>query len=257
MKLKISVLTVCYNSANTISDCIISVNNQNYGNVEHVFIDGMSSDDTVDMIMRLSSRQKILSSEADNGIYDALNKGMLKCSGDYAVILHSDDKFHSTQVISNVVSFIKNNDAPDIVSGSVLHVKHLDDIDNVYMYSSRRFKKRNLKFGFIPAHNGTFFKQNVYSNYLYDPNFKSAGDYEWFLRVFSNDGIVFKPAPIIISQQKIGGISTMGVESYARSTREMVRAVQMNNAGSNLLMLLLRLPIKYIKRKHKWRGQSW
>tara|TARA_B110000908_G_scaffold80909_1_gene96956 strand:- start:8805 stop:9587 length:783 start_codon:yes stop_codon:yes gene_type:complete len=254
---KISVLTVALNAADTILSCIDSVNLQDYANIEHILFDGRSDDNTLNIMQNKSTRLNTVHSCNDSGLYDALNRGISLCSGDFIVVLHADDKFHSNSVVSEAVKFIVGNNFPDVVSGSVLHVTYLNVLDNAYLYSSKYFKINKLRFGFLPAHNATFVKRHIYTKYAYNSEFISAGDYEWFLRVFNDKQIKYLAIPLIVSQQRLGGLSTMGLKSIIRTTKEMNYAIQLNSIGSNFLLLLSRLPIKYIQRKLKWRGNSW
>lgn len=245
----ISILTISYNSAGSISAAIKSVNEQTYPHIQHVFIDGASSDNTVEIIYSESTREKVVVSERDTGIYQALNKGIHFCRGEYIVVLHSDDVFHSKNVVETIIEKLRSEDLPDLMSGSVIYVDKFNQADGAVAYKSERYKRLFLGFGFIPAHNATFVKRELYEHSLYDEFFISAGDYEWFIRVLSDPKISFRTTPLIISQQLRGGTSSAGIKSYWRSTIEQKRALKLNGKYVPLFFLLCRLPIKYLSRK--------
>jgi glycosyltransferase len=127
--LLISVVTISFNSSGSISDAIKSVNEQIYPHIEHVFVDGASSDNTLEIINKECMRDKIVISEPDTGIYQALNKGIHLCRGEYIVVLHSDDAFHSKNVLKFIVEKLQSEGLPDLMSGSVIHVDKLNHID--------------------------------------------------------------------------------------------------------------------------------
>ena len=245
----ISVLTISYNSAGSISETIKSVNEQIYPHIQHVFVDGASSDNTLDIINSKSTRSNVVVSERDTGIYQALNKGIHRCKGEYIVVLHSDDAFHSKYVLESIVEKLRSHGFPDLLSGSVVHVNKFNQANGAVVYKSERYKRLFLGFGFIPAHNATFVKRDLYKYRLYDESFISAGDYEWFIRVLSDPKISFRTTPIVVSQQLRGGTSSAGIKSYWRSTIEQKRALKLNGKNVPLFLLLCRLPIKFLWRK--------
>ena len=223
---------------------------QSYQEIEHIFVDGGSCDDTVEIINSNSIIERKIISEKDYGIYDAINKGIKVSKGEYILLLHSDDKLYDNKVIENMVHEIAKNSFPDILSGSVVHVKALNNMKGKYIYRSKSLNRLRLLFGFIPAHNGSFVKRESYSTNLYNRAFKSAGDFEWFLRMYKNSAR-YKATGLIVAQQRLGGKSSSGWKSYYLSTSEQMLAFRTNKMFPCLFCLICRLPIKYLGRLYE------
>ena len=139
LKMKISIITACYNSSLTILDAIESVNKQSYADIEHIFIDGVSDDNTLEIIRLNSKRNYVLLSEEDNGLYDALNKGISKASGEIIGFLHSDDLFASSEIIEDLVTKIKTNNL-DGIYGDLQYVNKLNTNKIIRFWKSCNFK---------------------------------------------------------------------------------------------------------------------
>ena len=182
--MKVSIITVCYNSEATIRDTIESVFAQDYSDIEYITVDGGSSDGTLDIIQEYEKRIDIVISESDNGIYDAMNKGIQSATGDVIGILNSDDFFEYPSVISDVVNQFKCNPESNLVFGDVVIVDPTDTKKIVRFYRSNKFKTWKLRFGWMPPHPSSFFKRSAYvlaGNYSLD--YKIAADYELFVRM--------------------------------------------------------------------------
>ena len=183
--MKISIITVCYNSSKTILENIISVNNQTYSNVQHVFVDGKSSDNTVHIIRSNSRRQNIVVSEEDKGIYDAMNKGIKITSGDIIGILNSDDIYASDDIISSVVNKFKQTKC-DVLFGNINYMNQKGEI--VRTWNSSPYQRGSFSKGWHPPHPSLFVKKSVYDSCgLFDTDFKIAADFEFMLRVFEKN----------------------------------------------------------------------
>jgi len=184
--MKISIITVCYNSEKYIQSTIESVLNQTYENIEYIVIDGCSNDGTVTIIKEYESkfngRMKWIS-EPDKGIYDAMNKGIKMATGDVVGILNSDDFYIENTVIEQVADTFTQNKETQIVFGDVLFVKP-DNLDKtVRYYRSKNFTPKRFRFGFMPAH-PTFFtyKTNFDKIGYYKIKYTIAADFELLLR---------------------------------------------------------------------------
>ena len=189
--MKVSIITVTLNSEVFIESCIKSVAKQNYGEVEHIIIDGGSTDKTIDIINSNKNKNLIILSEADKGIYDALNKGIKIATGNIVGILHADDIFSNPSVLGEVVKVIREKEV-DIISGDVVFFDpKRKNIKNRVVVSSS-FRPWMFRFGFMPAHTATFIRQTVFEKCgLYDDTFKSAGDFEFLLRIYLNKKLKF------------------------------------------------------------------
>ena len=242
--MKISIITISFNSRSTILKTIESVNNQSYSDIEHVFIDGGSNDGTLDIINKHSKRDAILISGPDDGIYDAMNKGIKIANGDLICFLNSDDYFIDNTSVEIAINLLIKSNA-DLLISNVQHVNLFGK--NIRLYRSSGFKKWMFKFGFMPSCPGSFFSKNLISRLgNFDKTFKIAGDFEYFIRCYkliSYENII-EHDQITVCQLE-GGISTSGIKSNILITQEMKRALKKNNLFSSTLLLIIRLPIKY------------
>ena len=188
--MKISIITVCYNSAKTIEKTFQSVKTQTYTNIEYIVVDGLSSDSTLNII---ENNKEIISkyiSESDKGLYDALNKGIQFATGDLIGILNSDDIFTDDTVLENVVKFHSENN----VEASVGNITQFNEEGKtVRKYSSKNWNPEKLKIGFMPPHPSIFFKRELFKRLgLYDLTFKIGADYELIIRYFLENKITYK-----------------------------------------------------------------
>ena len=153
--MKITLITVCFNSEETISRTIQSVINQKYSQIEYIIIDGGSTDSTLSIIEKYKKFISIIKSENDDGIYDAINKGIILATGDLVGLLHSDDYYPNSQVITNVITSFKNDISLDIVLGDVAFI---DGNENVARYYSG--ENFNFNIGMMPPHPSVFLKRS-------------------------------------------------------------------------------------------------
>ena len=246
--MKVSIITVTLNSEVFIESCLTSVAQQNYNEVEHIIIDGGSTDKTIEIINSNKKKNLIFLSEADKGIYDALNKGIKIATGNIVGILHADDIFSNESVLDEVVKTIKKKKA-DIIFGNVVFFDPLKkNIKNRVVVSSF-FRPWMFRFGFMPAHTATFMRKTVFKKCgLYDDTFKSAGDFELLLRIYLSKEFKISYFNKVLVYMRTGGLSTSGFESYMRTSKEILKALKKNNIYSNYLFVLLRLPFKQIKK---------
>lgn len=242
--MKISIITVCYNSSNTIEKTILSVKNQTYKNIEYIVVDGNSKDVTVSIIEK---HQDIISkwiSEPDKGLYDAMNKGIDLATGDLIGILNSDDTFNSDTVIEEVVNFHTKNDIEASV-GDILQHKVNGKI--IRLYSSKYWNPEKLKIGFMPPHPSIFFKRELFLKFgLYDLGFKIGADYELITRFFLKNNISWKYSGITTTAMLVGGLSSSGTSSYKLITKEIQKALFMNGIIFSPIKIRIRFLWKII-----------
>lgn len=246
-ELKISVITACYNSEKYIRSTIESVQNQSYTNVEHIIVDGGSSDKTLNIIREYSHLPSIkYISEPDQGIYDALNKGIESSTGDIISILHSDDYYNSSSVLQNVIDIFISNVELEILLGGIKFVHPINESKTVRNYPSQFFKPWMLKIGIMPPHPGAFIHKNVYeSTGYYKLGYKIASDFDFFVRLFLVERRAFLATNQYFVKMRTGGVSTMDFNSNRTITKEALRSLSENNIYSNSLMMLFRFPIKF------------
>jgi glycosyltransferase involved in cell wall biosynthesis len=224
--MKVSIITVVYNNEKTILDAIQSVLSQSYENIEYIIIDGGSKDNTVKLISQYENKLGYFVSEKDNGLYDAMNKGISMSTGDIIGILNSDDTFNSNTVIEEIVNFHKKN----IIEASVGDiVQHKTNGKVVRKYSSKFWNPEKLKIGFMPPHPSIFFKRELFDKFgVYDLGFKIGADYELITRFFLKNNITWKYSGITTTAMLIGGLSSSGTTSYKMITKEIQKGLSMN-----------------------------
>lgn len=242
--MKISVITVCYNSSQTIEKTILSVKNQTYKNIEYIIVDGNSQDGTVAIIKKHSDVVSKWISESDKGLYDAMNKGIIMASGDLIGILNADDVFNNQFVIEEIASFHDKND----IDGSVGNiVQHKENGKILRHYSSNHWKPEKLRIGFMPPHPSIFLKRDLFSRFgLYNLDFKIAADYEMITRFFLKNRIKWKYSGIVTTAMLVGGLSSSGISSYRIITKEIQKALMMNNIAFSPAKIELRFFWKLI-----------
>jgi glycosyltransferase involved in cell wall biosynthesis len=244
----VSIVTVCRNNEKTIARTIQSVNAQSHKDIQHIFIDGASTDSTVTIIERDSrTSHKCLLSEPDKGIYDAMNKGIALATGDIIGILNADDHYKHNDVLSKVVSTFAQSNA-ECVFGDVefFHADRTDSI--VRRYNSGRFSRRMLAFGFMPAHPATFFRRSVYQRLgSFKTNYKISADFEFIARAFKNGDTVYVYLKEPFVRMQTGGVSTRGIKSKILLNREILRALSENGIYSSPLHLAAKFPIRLLE----------
>lgn len=219
--MKISVVTIVYNNKNSLRSCIESVRKQTYNNIEHIVIDGGSTDGTLEVIKEYQNRLDYVISERDKGLYDALNKGIHKCTGDIIGILHSDDLYYEKDTLKKVAQIFKGTDA-DLVYAKGKYVDR-EDISKVKrLYPSKEYKLQFLNYGWIPLHTTIYVKKEVFEKYgLYDLKYSIASDYDISLRWFKNDQIkkVFLDEWVV--KMRLGGKSTTASLQKKKSSEDL------------------------------------
>jgi glycosyltransferase involved in cell wall biosynthesis len=198
----------------------------------------LSSDATLDII---ENNKEIISkhiSEPDKGLYDAMNKGIQLATGELIGILNSDDIFTDNNVLENVVKFHSENNVEASV-GNIIQFN--EEGKTVRKYSAKNWNPEKLKIGFMPPHPSIFFKRELFKRLgLYDLTFKSGADYELIIRYFLENKITYKYSDITTTSMAMGGISSSGMESYKMITKEICKALKMNNISFSPLKVKLR-----------------
>ena len=246
--MKISVVTVCFNSDTTIEATIQSVIGQKYSNIEHIIIDGGSSDNTHSILNRHKCNFSHLIIERDDGIYDAMNKGIQLSSGDVICLLNSDDVFASDDVLSRVALEFTQHPRAEALLSNITHVD-TDDLwgEPLRIGSTKYFAPWHLRFGLNPPHPGLFLRSEVYKKYgLFELGYSISADYEYIVRLFVKRRINYVKTNIHSVIMREGGVSTSGWSSTHIISKEMVRACLNNNMMTNYLLVSLRLPIKLV-----------
>jgi glycosyltransferase involved in cell wall biosynthesis len=244
--MKISLITVAYNSAATIRDTVESVLSQTFPDIEYIVVDGLSTDDTVRIVKAyepLFNGRLRLISEKDEGLYDAMNKGIRIATGDIVGIINSDDFYHRNDVIETIVRAF-DDETVQATFADVRYV-HPDNLNKtVRYYSSKNFALWRFRFGLMPAHPSFFTYKKYFDEFgLYRTDYKIAADYELLLRFLYTHKLKYQYLPIDVMKMRIGGISTVSLSNYLHN-EENARACKENGIKTNLFLLSLRYFMK-------------
>jgi len=225
---RISIITIAYNSAETIEATIQSVISQDYTHVEYIIIDGASKDATMDVVDRYRDQIAVVVSEPDQGIYDAMNKGVARATGEIVGILNSDDFYADNTVLSNVVARF-NESGAEAVYADLVYVER-DNPDKVVRYwKSKPYKPGMFRKGWMPAHPTFFLKNECYRTHgTYSTELRSAADYELMLRMLEKHKISAVHLPRVLTKMRVGGQSNVSLKNRIRANKEDRWAWKMN-----------------------------
>lgn len=253
----VSLITICFNSEATIKDTINSVINQDYTNLEYILIDGESKDGTISIINSFEPlfQERGISyryiSEADNGLYDAMNKGVKLAIGSIVGIINSDDFYSSPQVITKVVDLLSGNSNAQSVYADLVYVDAHDTNKIIRYWKSGSYKKCNFYFGWMPPHPTFFAKKEVYDKYgCFNTDLRQSADYEIMLRFLLRNEISVIYLPEIIIKMRTGGTSNVTLSNRIRANNEDKIAWKINGIKPyffTLWMKPLRKIIQFIR----------
>lgn len=240
MNLKISIITVCYNSSKTIEDTLKSVLAQDYNNYEHIIVDGGSKDNTIKIIKKYEKKYKgklKYISEKDNGLYDAMNKGIKMSTGDVIGLLNSDDVYASNSVLSNLNAVIQKNKCDGVYA------------DLLYVDETLKIPKRKwvsgigkIKNGWMPAHPTLYLKKSVYDKKgLYNLKYKIVSDYDFIIRVCDDKNINLYYLNENIILMRLGGVSSAGMKGYIKNIEEANRVLKNNGYKFSEIIIFKRI----------------
>lgn len=228
--MKVSIVTVCFNSVATIEETIRSVREQTYESVEHVIVDGGSTDGTQEVVGRYNGRIKKFISEPDRGIYDAMNKGLALAGGDVVAFLNADDVYASPGVIRDVVSAMRAGDT-DGVYGDLVYVGRCDADRIVRYWRAGAYRPRAFRRGWSPPHPTFFCRTSLYRTLGgFDPAYRIAGDFELMLRFIEKNGIRVRYVPRPLVRMRAGGRANT-IRGIVQGNREIARAFHRNGMG--------------------------
>ncbi|MDF2155705.1 glycosyltransferase family 2 protein [Vibrio sp. CAU 1672] len=241
--MKVSIITVCYNSEQTIRDTIESVLNQTHEEIEYIVIDGLSSDGTMDIVQEYAGSIDVIVSEKDKGLYDAMNKGIELATGDLVGILNSDDVFSGSATISEIVSSAHNCD------GVFADIGFYDETltKKTRHYSSKGFHKAKFSRGFMPAHPSCYLRKEVISQVgKYSLDYKIAADFDYLVRAFSLPNISFHYLNKEVVKMREGGVSTSGISANITLNKEIISSCKQNGLSCTWLSVMSKYPEKLL-----------
>lgn len=242
--MRISIITVTYNSEGTLRDTLESVLHQSYKDIEYLIVDGASQDETLDIVKdcesKFSGRLHYIS-ETDRGIYDAMNKGIGMATGDVVGILNSDDFFTSDDVLSRVADAFGADESLDAVYGDIHFVKEGNLGKCTRYFSSQYFRPWLLRFGFMPAHPSFYCKKSVFDKYgLYDLQYRTSSDFEMMVRLLWKYRIKTKYLNKDFVTMRAGGESTAGLSSKKKVNNDISRSLKAHGIYTNQAMQMVR-----------------
>lgn len=243
--MKISVITISYNAAETIEDTIQSVLSQTYQDIEYILIDGGSRDETMDIVEKYRDRIDVIVSESDDGIYDAMNKGIKYATGDVIAILNADDTFTSKHVIETAAKRLVELNC-DTLYGDLVYVKRENDNKVVRKWISGKFRRDAFLRGWMPPHPTFFVKREVYLKYgAFNTRLKISADYEFMLRILFKENVSTVYLPETLVKMKAGGQSNNSLKNRLRANLEDRLSWELNGLRP-LAFTLWRKPFRKI-----------
>lgn len=249
--MKVSIITVSFNSAATVRNTIESVLAQDYSNIEYIFVDGGSSDGTMDIVREYEERIDTVISEPDKGIYDAMNKGIHLATGDVVGLLNSDDFYVDETCVRQLIGRMEA-EGKDTVFADLVMVDSKDTNRVVRYYDSGAFHPARLRYGWMPAHPTFMVKRSLYKKCGYfSLDYRIAADFEMVARLLYAEGASYTYLPMVVIKMRAGGVSTCGLKSSWLLNNEIVRACRANGIATSLALVMLKIPAKlmeYINR---------
>ena len=242
--MKISVITATYNSAATVRDTLTSVRQQDHPDIEHIIVDGRSSDGTLEIVANFPHIARIVS-EKDKGIYDAMNKGIRMATGEVIGILNSDDIYIDRSVLSAVAKAF--GDPAVMTVYADLQYVYPDNLDRVKRtWITGPFRKSSFYYGWMPPHPTFFVRKEVYERIgLFNTDLRTAADYELMLRILFKHGVTTYYIPRVIVKMRAGGMSTVSLGNRLRANREDRLAWKLNGLKPYFFTLYLK-PLRKI-----------
>ena len=244
---KVSLITVCYNSAATIRRTIESVLSQQYSSIEYIIIDGGSTDGTVEIVREFGDRIAVFISERDRGIYDAMNKGIARASGEVVGLLNSDDVYADARAVGDLMTAMSQAGS-DSVFADLVYVDEQEPGRVRRYYDCSRWNPGRFRFGWMPAHPTFFIKRAWYERCgLFSLDYRIAADFEMLVRLLHVGGATYTHLARPVVRMQIGGASTRGLRSSWLLNREIVKACRAHGIWTILPLVLLKIPAKLLE----------
>lgn len=236
--MKISIITVCYNSAQTIADTLRSVRGQTYGNVEHIVVDGLSKDHTLEVVAAEGMHVAKVVSEADKGIYDAMNKGIQLTTGEVIGFINADDFYAAPDVLARVAT-VFSDASVDACYGDLCYVKQEDTSVLVRYWRASEFHPRAFEAGWCPPHPTFFVRREVYQRCGdFDLSYKIASDVELMMRFLEVKKIRSKYIPAVLVKMRMGGTTNKNLSNVIRQNKEILRALLAHGLSASVWRLI-------------------
>lgn len=246
--MKISIITPTLNRKHYLKDVLNSVLGQSYKDIEYIIVDGLSNDGSLDLIKEYEKKfvscGKVLRyvSEKDNGLYEAMNKGIKMASGDVVGVLNSDDFFNDETCVERIVKAFNDDNELMATYADSYYVNKDNIFKPIRCYSQKHFKISCLLYGYIPDHETFYAKKECYERFGYiNPNYSICGDVELILRLMYINNIKAKYIPYVLITNRIGGASTRGgIKTYIKRIKEMMDIFDSHKIKTYRYRLILR-----------------
>jgi glycosyltransferase len=237
--LKVTIITATYNSGKTIGDTLAAIAAQDYPNIEHLIIDGQSTDNTLNIVADYPHVAKVIS-EKDQGIYDAMNKGINLATGDIIGLLNSDDFYVSTDVVSKVVERMQAEKTSSLY-GDLVYVHPNQTQKILRTWIAGKFRKVKFMYGWMPPHPTFFVRREIYARLgQFTIKLKSAADYELMLRFLFKENISVSYLPQVMVKMRAGGMSNASIQNRIHANREDREAWRVNSLKPYFFTLWLK-----------------
>lgn len=241
--MKLSIITPTLNSDKSIAYTLNSVFKQTYKNIEHIIVDGGSTDHTLKIVKKHIVKKKIIIKKKSS-IYEAINVGIQNSKGDYILVLNSDDILNSRFTIKRIINEIKKTKTK-ILLGDVCYHDNFNYKKIVRYYSAKNFKKWMMFWGLMPPHTAAVIHKDIYMKYkLYNEKLKIAGDFDFFLRIFIKNKEKFYNSNLCTTRMRTGGVSGRNITSHITSSKEIIKSFKNNKIKSFKSLIYLRFIAK-------------
>lgn len=231
--MKISIITACYNSEKTITDTLRSARAQTYVDIEHIIVDGGSKDNTLAVVAAEVMPSHKLLSEKDNGIYDAMNKGIALATGDIIGFLHSDDLFAHPDVLAHIAGVFVADSSVCAVYGDLVYVRKDNTVHIVRRWACKPFSPRRLAWGWMPPHPALYVRREWYARINgFDTRYRIAADYNSILQLFSQPDFISVHLPEVLVKMRLGGASNRSLKAVLCKSREDLDALRSRGVGA-------------------------
>ena len=255
--LKITIITVCYNSEKTIKTTLDSVANQTFEKIEHIIIDGKSTDQTISIVKKYPHVKKIIS-ESDKGIYDAMNKGIKIATGDIIGFLNSDDFFANDNVLSRVASTFINNPNLQGCYADLIYTDKKDISKSIRYWKSSNFVSGLFSKGWCPPHTTFFVKRSIYEKFgNFNLSYNIASDVELMMRFLEIEKIQVCYLPEVWIKMRIGGTTNKNLKNILKQNIEVLNALKSHNLATNIFVFfiykIISRSLQFFKKKNLWK----
>ena len=236
----VSIITVTLNSKSVLSDCLDSVANQSHNNIEHIVIDGGSTDGTLTLLNSRRKNLAIVISEPDNGIYEAMNKGVALAKGDIVGILNSDDFYANDQVISNIIEIFTKDPSLEACYADLIYVDRYKTSKIIRYFKSSKFEQGLFSKGWSPPHPTFFVRRSVYEKFgLFNLNYRIASDIDLMIRFFEIHKIKTKYVPEIWVKMRMGGTTNKSLKNIYKQNQEILKSFKQQGLHVNTIGFLI------------------